>query len=218
MDNNQVLLPSEPIKVSIQLQASSAASYGDYVWVDTNWNGIQDAGETGLNGVHIALYQPGPDGLAGTVDDVLVASTVTVNDTNGNPGSYLFPGLPTGDYFARFTLPGGYVFSSALQGNDPTKDSDANITTGLTAITTLSTGENDLTWDAGIHIAPASLGEFFWNDLNRDGIQDAGEPGIPNIKVTLYNSSNTEIGNTRTDTDGKYSFTNLLPGITRSNS
>ena len=93
-----------------------------------------------------------------------------------------------------------------------TKDSDANITTGLTGITTLSTGENDLTWDAGIHIAPASLGDFVWNDLNRDGIQDAGEPGIPNIKVTLYDSSNTEIGNTRTDTDGKYSFTNLLPG------
>jgi uncharacterized repeat protein (TIGR01451 family) len=213
-DNNQTLLPSEPIKVNIQVQASSAASYGDYVWIDTNDNGIQDGGETGINGVKVDLYQPGADGLAGTGDDVLVASTVTVNDSGGNPGSYLFPGLPPGAYFAKFTLPTGYVFSPKNQGGDATKDSDADPTTGITAITNLAAGQNDLTWDAGLYQppAPASLGDFVWYDTNRNGIQDNGETGVQGVTVTLYNSTGTSLGTTTTDTNGKYSFTNLAAG------
>ncbi len=185
-DNNQTLLPSEPIKVNIQVQASAAASYGDYVWLDTNHNGIQEAGELGLNGVKVDLYQPGADGLAGTGDDVFVATILTANDVSSNPGYYLFPGLPPGQYFAKFTLPAGYTFTLKNQGGDPTKDSDADLITGLTAITTLAAGQNDLTWDAGLWLPPASLGDYVWIDTNHNGIQEAGEVGLNGVKVDLY--------------------------------
>ena len=39
------------------------ASLGDYVWLDTNKDGMQDKGESGVAGVNVQLYQPGLDGI-----------------------------------------------------------------------------------------------------------------------------------------------------------
>ena len=36
-------------------------SLGDYVWEDLNANGIQDENDTGVEGVKVNLYNPGPD-------------------------------------------------------------------------------------------------------------------------------------------------------------
>jgi len=53
------------------------------------------------------------------------------------------------------------------------------------------------------------VGDFVWNDLNHNGIQDAGEPGIPNITVQLLNSSMTILASTTTDANGLYHFSGL---------
>ena len=59
----------------------------------------------------------------------------------------------------------------------------------------------------------ASLGDFVWNDLNANGIQDAGEPGINGVTVELCNGSGViTIATTTTDGGGVYSFTGLIPG------
>jgi hypothetical protein len=58
----------------------------------------------------------------------------------------------------------------------------------------------------------ASLGDFVWKDLDRNGQQDGGEPGIENVIVTLYNSSGVAVGTTTTDAVGYYSFYGLQPG------
>jgi hypothetical protein len=42
-----------------------------------------------------------------------------------------------------------------------------------------------LTFDAGF-VQPFGLGDFVWRDTNANGVQDAGEPGIGNVLVTLY--------------------------------
>ena len=39
-------------------------------------------------------------------------------------------------------------------------------------------GETNTTGDFGYYSQPAGLGNFIWNDLNYNGIQDGGEPGI----------------------------------------
>ena len=44
---------------------------------------------------------------------------------------------------------------------------------------------NNLNADFGYFVQPASLGNFVWHDLNGNGIQDAGEPGLDGVKVTL---------------------------------
>ncbi|MCB9296615.1 MAG: hypothetical protein H6559_26400 [Lewinellaceae bacterium] len=70
-------------------------------------------------------------------------------------------------------------------------DSDANPGTGQTGIITLSSGENDPTNDAGYYES-AFIGDFVWQDTDGDGIQDAGEPGIPGVTVNLYADNNQD--------------------------
>ena len=73
----------------------------------------------------------------------------------------------------------------------------------------------------GITIIPPTpcnvqIGDYVWNDLNGNGCQDAGEPGIPNVKVDLYAGcgvSGTPIATTNTDSTGHYLFSGLCVGI-----
>lgn len=53
------------------------------------------------------------------------------------------------------------------------------------------------------------IGDFVWNDLNHNGVQDAGEPGIPNVKVNL---SGAATATATTDANGAYLFTGLDVG------
>lgn len=55
-----------------------------------------------------------------------------------------------------------------------------------------------------------SIGDRVWSDSNRNGQQDAGEPGVAGVPVKLYvGTSTTLFGATTTDSSGKYSFTGL---------
>jgi len=51
------------------------------------------------------------------------------------------------------------------------------------------------------------IGDFVWEDLDCDGIQDYGEPGIPGVIVELYDCTGVPIASTTTDSEGKYYFT-----------
>jgi uncharacterized repeat protein (TIGR01451 family) len=183
------------------------AQLGDIVWLDSNRDGVQDAGELGVPGVTVNLYTPGPDGIVGTADDVLVDTQTTAGD-----GSYLFDNLPAGQYYVEFELPTGYERSpqNSASGTDNT-DSDADVTTGRTDLIVLNSGDQDLSWDAGIYYV-SSLGDRVWLDANGNGIQDAGELGLPNVTVTLYSSTGTQLATTVTDGNGNYGFTHLAPG------
>jgi len=57
----------------------------------------------------------------------------------------------------------------------------------------------------------ASLGDTVWNDANSNGVQDNGEKGIAGALVKLMLPDGTTL-NTTTDADGKYLFTDLVPG------
>ncbi|HMP90654.1 MAG TPA: C25 family cysteine peptidase, partial [Kiritimatiellia bacterium] len=61
-------------------------------------------------------------------------------------------------------------------------------------------------------LAFAGVGDFVWLDFNEDGIQDPFEPGMPFVRLILYNSSNVIVGITTSAVFGVYAFTNLLPG------
>ncbi|MCB0125116.1 MAG: carboxypeptidase regulatory-like domain-containing protein, partial [Caldilineaceae bacterium] len=182
------------------------ASIGDYVWYDSDGNGIQDEEELGVPGIVVTLYR---------ADGTVVATTRTDAD-----GHYEFINLPPGDYFLEFTPRSGYVSTQPNQGNDDAADSDVNPATRRTAVTTLEPGENDRTWDYGVvilntrsdnQIIPATIGNRVWEDLDRDGIQDEGEPGIPAVTVKLYDSDGEIIAIDVTDENGIYTFPNLLP-------
>ncbi|MBN1977867.1 MAG: hypothetical protein JW918_10730 [Anaerolineae bacterium] len=66
-------------------------------------------------------------------------------------------------------------------------------------------------------IDPAgAIGDYVWNDLDGDGVQDAGEPGIPGVTVYLCTSatcnSGTAIATDVTDGSGLYLFEALTDG------
>jgi hypothetical protein len=56
------------------------------------------------------------------------------------------------------------------------------------------------------------LGDLVWNDLNADGIQDAGESGLAGVTVNLLNDAGTPIGATVTDGIGDFVFSGLTDG------
>lgn len=111
------------------------ASIGDYTWVDANGDGVQNSGEPPLPGVLVEVYR--------TSDNALMDS-----DTSGASGAWNVSGLAPGTYYVKFTLPGGYSFTSADAGSD-TADSDANPGTGQTGNYTLVSGETNQSVDAG---------------------------------------------------------------------
>ncbi len=54
---------------------------------------------------------------------------------------------------------------------------------------------------------PIEIGNRVWLDADNDGIQDAGENGIPNVQVKLFAGA-TELATATTAADGTYYFTN----------
>ena len=177
---------------------------GDFVWADTNKNGLQDDGEPGVPGVPVTVK----DGTGATVGTT----------TTGPDGKYLFDKLDDGTYTVCFDLTklpadyAGYTLTAKDKGDDA-KDSDADPATGCTPPVTLGgTKREDLTLDAGIVSPPNKLGDFVWIDKNKDGLQDAGEPGVAGVKVTLQDGAGATVGTTTTGADGKYVFDNLNDG------
>jgi uncharacterized repeat protein (TIGR01451 family) len=127
------------------------ASLGDYVWIDINNNGIQDQGESGKAGVTVEL-------LDSTGTTVLATITTDAN------GYYSFTNLEPGTYIVRFILPSGNIFSPQNAGGDDAIDSDPDIS-GQTEIITLTSGESENTWDAGL----VPLGEIIVIKETRNG-------------------------------------------------
>jgi hypothetical protein len=57
---------------------------------------------------------------------------------------------------------------------------------------------------------PSSIGDRVWEDLDGDGVQDPGEPGVVSAQVFLYDGSGAWLDATFTDTNGFYSFDALV--------
>jgi hypothetical protein len=169
---------------------------GNFVWIDDNFNGAQDPGESPLAGVQIKLFD---------CDTMLIDSMVSDAD-----GFYSFCDLEPMDYMVHFESVDslGYVISADTI--DQALDSDINID-GFTECINISEGEIDSLTDAGYYVR-TSLGNFVWFDENADGIQDPGEQGLEDIVVRLTdcNTGNTFLDTT--DALGFYLFDDLLFG------
>jgi len=179
-----------------------SGSIGDRVWKDDNGNGIQDAGEVGIAGVTVVLLNAAGQPIASTTTDAF--------------GNYKFGGLLAGNYSVRITPPANYTLSAKTQGADTNLDSDFDPITYTTGTVTLTPGQNRTDIDAGLKFTqpqPASVGDRVWLDTNADGVQDAGEPGVSNVLVTLYNSSNVAVRSTYSNVNGNYLFTDVTPGV-----
>lgn len=192
---------------------------GNFVWDDYDQDGRQDAGEPGLSGITVQLWNSAKTNL--------IAQTTT----NAN-GAYIVIAPLPGNYRIRVLLPNPMdSFSPKDQaGGDDQKDSDINLTgssAGFTDVFNLANNVISTTiHDAGIVIyrtptptrtpTPINIGNFVWDDLDGDGRQDAGEPGLSGIAVQLWNSAKTQLlAQTVTGSSGSYTVVAPVPGSYR---
>jgi len=215
-------LGGSKVGVSYNFGELLPAALGDFVWHDLNGNGLQDGGEPGLNGVAVTL--------TGTDDSGQVVSLNGTTVTNaGSPGFYQFTGLRPSDatgYVVTFgTLP-GFVRTvrdaTTAPGFTDALDSDGDPTTGATAGVVVLPGGSVPTIDQGLY-RPVSLGDRVFFDRDADGVQDAGEPGIPGAAIeVVWLGPNGVIGggddlvfNATTGVNGGWLVINLPPGSYR---
>ena len=159
---------------------------------------------------------------AGVTVALLKKDGTPVLDKDGNPvtavtdakGKYSFSGLPLGEYTVSVVDP----TSGPLAGTKPTEAYTGRYKT--TADVTIAEATGSVIDVNFGFVKPASVGDYTWMDVNRDGLQDADEPALPGVTVTLTradgsavtDASGNPVAAVTTDANGKYVFENLLPG------
>jgi hypothetical protein len=183
---------------------------------DLNGDGVWDMDEPGLEGWTIYLYDD--TGTIGVLEagDVLNTSTTTASD-----GTYSFGNLGPGAYIACEDLPAGWVQTFPdTAGGEVIDTCDVKNHAEFGYAFTAASGDDQTGNDFGNFELITKSGSKF-NDLNGDGVWDAGEPGLADWTIYLYDDTGTigvlEAGDvlntsTTTDSNGDYSFTDLGPG------
>lgn len=200
---------------------------GNYTWIDSDRDGIQDGDELPLKDVVVTLYKA--DGTPATKIDGTPATATT--DASGY---YFIDNLLPGEYYAQFTLPSGYTYTrqaTTTSGSDSNPDSYTGKTPNFTIHPKVngdtvadSDGSTlaifvDPTIDAGV-IPVVSIESRTWYDQDEDGRWDGREKPLRNVKVELLDENGNPavdpVGNPYpavfTDGEGDYRFDRLLPG------
>jgi len=139
----------------------------------------------GINLQNLTLFDDQLGGITCPVTSLAVgASTLCTKNGTATPGQYANTAIVTG------TTPSGVITP------------------------TVTVTDSNPSHYFGSSPESASLGDFVWHDLNADGVQGNGEPGIPAVTVNLLAGDCTTSLNqtTSTNSSGIYTFTNLAPG------
>ena len=175
--------------------AEQSSGISGYVFADYNNNGNFDSGEPGLPGVVISL-------TGAQVE-------TTTSDANGY---YIITGLLSGVYTITETQPAAWTAGIISAG------SVAGLvegTVGINQISNITLPGTTVGIDYNFaELGDASLSGRVFNDNNSDGDQDAGEPGIGGVTLTLSGTNilGQVINRTAiTAANGTYSFTTVRP-------
>lgn len=189
---DSTLLPTGRSNLTIDFGffgASTNYSLGNRVWLDSNNNGVIDAGERGIGGVVLNLY---------TVTGGVTSATPLRTTTTDANGYYLFDNLPAGDYVVEVAsancatggpLSGLRNSTGAGQEADPNLDGDSNDngldSTGTcsvrSGIVTLGPGASEPTGESDIGPQGSGIASDDHSNLTVDfgyfGTPTGGSPG-----------------------------------------
>lgn len=186
---------------AVAAAGAQTITIGNFVWLDSDGDGIQDAGEAAVANVTVRLYTSG--------------GTLTASTSTNSSGSYSFV-VASGTYYVEFVAPSGLSFSARAQGSDATKDSDADAA-GRSALISATTSDVD----CGL-IDPTYVGDRVFHDLDGDGVQDADEGGVVAVTLQLWDPGTNGVSDGGTgddvlvqtaasDGNGAYQLGNLVP-------
>lgn len=174
---------------------------GDLVWYDTDQDGIQDAGEPGVESIDVELYA-----------SPTCTGTASYSYTTAVTGTYVFAGLDAGDYCLEFhSIPTNWEITLQDQGADETLDSDVDPATARIENIDLAADDHDQ--DMGLFV-DGSIGDRVWCDFDTNSAYDPGE-GLDYVTVSLYSDDDCDgtedslMASVETASDGAYLFADL---------
>ena len=171
---------------------------------DLNANGVKDAGEPGLEGWTIYVDYSGE----GTLD---AGEPSAVTDGDGN---YSISGVVPGTWDVREVQQDGWTCSFPNPG---TPAADGTVTsTDCSYNEPFASGDAEhMNNDFGNWTTITKSGQKF-NDLNANGVKDAGEPGLEGWTIYVDYSGGGALTagepSAVTDGDGNYSISGVVPG------
>ncbi|MCJ2038566.1 carboxypeptidase regulatory-like domain-containing protein [Methylobacterium sp. J-059] len=170
---------------------NSTAAFRGVVFVDANGNGKYDAGEASLSGAIVTLRDSN-----GSVVDTTTSSHHDYSNATLD-GVFSFAGLK----------PGTYSYSVAPTGGTAT---NAFSSQSIVLAAGANTGSRNLALSGSPdHII---IGGTIYSDSNGDGLLSAGETGIRQASVALFDSSGHALLTTTSDSSGHYSFSSVTAG------
>jgi hypothetical protein len=210
------ITPSNTVQLMTGTVVQGAIS--GYKWNDLDGDGVKDANEPGLAGWTIQLYKDDGDGVFDG-GDALQTTKVTADGTTDANGDGSINALDLGFYKFAPLLRGTY-FVKEVQQAGWTQSAPANNLFGPLTISETSTSFTNQNF--GNYQAAGVTGVKF-NDLDADGVKDAGEPGLSGWQIQAYADSNGNsvldqaefnlgaVASTTTNASGAYSLS-LNPG------
>ena len=158
---------------------------GGIKFEDLDADGIRDPGEPGLAGFTITLTSTAAGGPA---------PRTAVTDANGN---FLFTSVTPGSYTLSETLRQGFSLTVPAANSIP-----VTIAADGSSITNVFGNFRG--------VLTGTISGIKFNDLNGNGVRDAGEPGLPGVTITRTGSINDPAGTPLTvvtDAGGAFTFT-----------
>lgn len=169
--------------VSVAAGGSANASFGDQAAGTVAGSVFEDTNGDGSR-------DPGEAGIGGVTVRLTGTAGQRTTTTSGD-GSYQFPGTAPGTYTVEEFDPVGFTSTTP---NVRTVNLAAGGTAGA------SFGDQ----------ASGTVGGVVYEDVNGNGLQEAGEPGLGGVSIRLL----ATVGQVSTVTggDGTYRFTSVIPG------
>ncbi|GAB5401865.1 MAG: hypothetical protein Aurels2KO_00960 [Aureliella sp.] len=135
------------------------------------------------------------------------AGTLVSTTTTDAAGYYEFTDLRSGTYTITQITPGGLIDGAARAG------SEGGVVDGTSQITSVVLRGDTIAEDYDFcEITPAEISGHAFYDRNNNGNFESGEMPLANVLITLWNDAGDVVATQNTDSQGRYSFTNLKPG------
>lgn len=184
--------------VGAGIRTGSAITLGNRAWRDSG-DGLQGPSPSGAYGAVFELWN---DNLTQLLDTA----------TSDSSGLYSLDAVANGVYRVRVTAYPGWVLGPPNVGSDDADDSDFGPLGAKTSTIALTPAASTVTLDAGF-VTEIHVGNLVWHDVNGNGQQDTGEPGMAGITVQLWNGTKTALLDTATtNASGIYSLQAPGPG------
>ncbi len=168
---------------------AQTASISGVVFADLNTNTSRENGEPGIQAVTVQLRN--------------AANAVVDQDTTDADGAYGFAGVTAGTYT---------VVQADLPSYASTTPNIVEVT--LTASQTVTVNFGDLRRQSATAPGRGFVWGFVLEDTNDNGLPDAGETGLANFTVTLFDESGNAVGDpVVTDANGFFEFPEVPAGI-----